>query len=193
MIVDHNGSSPLPQVTNQIKSGLNLATGYWDGNGITSSTAQANATSLLALGVAEASDALNISGAQTAIFAGQTVDATSVLVKHTYFGDANLDGEIDGDDFFQFDYAISAQNVSGWYWGDFNYDGVIDRDNDFAIMVDAFHNQGGPMTIEIQQVIDRVMSVPEPGSGTLLCAAGGAMLARRRRRSSSSATKGVTR
>src|SRR5207244_2582462 len=83
VIVDYTGASPI----DSIRAALLLAytpTAHWTGNGLTSSTAAAN--SKLALGYAEASDALGISGVQTATFAGQSVDATSVLVRLTLNG-----------------------------------------------------------------------------------------------------------
>ena len=59
------------------------------------------------LGIAEASDVLGLTGAQTAIWQGQTVDATSVLIKYTYGGDANLDGVVDILDYGQIDGSIN--------------------------------------------------------------------------------------
>ena len=53
--------------------------------------AAANATGT-GVGYAEASQALGISGAQTASWGGETVDATSVLARYTLLGDATLDG-----------------------------------------------------------------------------------------------------
>jgi hypothetical protein len=81
-------------ITGLIKSGRNG--GSWNGNGIFTGSASGSLTSL---GVAEASQAKNLSAGQTALFSGQTVDATGVLVMYTYGGDANLDGKINVDDY----------------------------------------------------------------------------------------------
>jgi hypothetical protein len=54
---------------------------------------------LKTLGVAEAREALGITGSQTATFTVQAVDSTSVLVKFTWGGDATLDGKINIDDY----------------------------------------------------------------------------------------------
>lgn len=84
------------------------------------------------LGYGEASTVLGLSGSGTATFDGKIVDATSALVKYTYYGDANLDGTVDSSD-----YAILSANYgeSGKIWsdGDFNYDGTVD-DADAALL-----------------------------------------------------------
>jgi hypothetical protein len=67
-------------------------------------------SSLTGLGVAAASQVLMISGAQTGVFAGETVDANAVLVKYTYAGDANLDGKINVDDYGRIDLNIPLGN-----------------------------------------------------------------------------------
>ncbi len=85
--------------------------GSWNGMGIlTSQTAAKSPNFLTTVAVASAADAKGISGTQTALFGGQTVHATDTLVMYTYAGDANLDGKIDADDYFQID---SNYNKSG--------------------------------------------------------------------------------
>jgi hypothetical protein len=96
---------------------------------------------LTTLGVAEASRILGLSGTQTALFSGQTVDATTVLVKYTYAGDANLDGVIDGGDYGALDNFIQAPAASGYFNGDFNYDGVIDG-GDYGVIDNNVQAQG---------------------------------------------------
>ena len=114
--------------------------GTWDGDGLV--TTAAGASDYTTLAVAEASDALGIGASQTAIFGGQTVDATAVLVKFTYGGDANLDGQINIDDYGQIDaYAGLNGVVHGWFNGDFNYDGNIDID-DYGIIDGVIGIQG---------------------------------------------------
>ena len=77
---------------------------------------------------------------------GQAVDATSVLVKYTYGGDANLDGTLNGDDYFQIDsHSNQSGSVFGYFNGDFNLDGEINGDDYFII--DSNWNAGstGPV------------------------------------------------
>ena len=58
-----------------------------------------------------------------------TVAASDVLIKFTYKGDANLDGQVNGDDYFELD----SVQIMGWLKGDFDYDGDVDSDDYFAI------------------------------------------------------------
>jgi hypothetical protein len=96
------------------------------------------ANGLTTLGVGEARDVLGISATQTAIFSGQTIDATTVLVKYTYAGDVDLDGTIDGDDYFQIDNGYSAQSLR-YFDGDIDYNGSIDADDYF--LIDSNYNK----------------------------------------------------
>ena len=57
-------------------------------------------------------------------FAGQSVDASSLLIKFTFAGDANLDGQVDVTDLGAL--ATSWQTSAPWTGGDFNYDGLVD-------------------------------------------------------------------
>jgi hypothetical protein len=130
LIIDYSGAtSPQAAVSNQIRSGH--ASGSWGGNGITSSSAAAVPGT--ALGYAEASQVL---GAAGGTFRGQPADATAVLVRHTLYGDANLDGSVNGSDF-----ALLAGNFGRtgqfWYGGDFNYDLSVDG-SDFALLAGNF-------------------------------------------------------
>jgi hypothetical protein len=150
LVVDYNSVSALGTWNGFGYDGITglIARGYdggvWDGAGIvTSMTAAISPNSLTTLGVAEASDSLGISGSQTALVDGQTVDATAVLVKYTYAGDANLDGAITGDDYFQIDSAF-PQALHGYLNGDFNYDGVINGD-DYFLIDSNFSAQGLPL------------------------------------------------
>ncbi len=139
LFIDYSGAGQLGSATGGVYDGITglvqsgRSDGSWTGNGIiTGMSAAAGSNPLTTLGVAEASDALGISGAQTALWDGQPVDATTVLVKYTYVGDANLDGIINGDDYFAIDAGFSAQS-SGYAQGDFDYNGRIDADDYFAI------------------------------------------------------------
>jgi hypothetical protein len=145
LILDYSGLSPVgtwngtayTQVTGMLASGYNG--GAWNGNGIRTSSA----TSITELGVAEASQALGISGVQMGVFSGETVDATTVLVKFTYTGDANLSGKINVDDYGRIDSNVQFNgSVFGFYNGDFTYDGKINID-DYGKLDTAIGLQGG--------------------------------------------------
>src|SRR4029453_8565308 len=95
-------------------------------------------TDLTTLGIAEAA-ALGV-----AAFAGQSTDATAVLLKFTYAGDANLDGVIDGSDYGIIDNFVQVAGAFGYANGDFNLDGVIDG-GDYGIIDNNIQAQGGAL------------------------------------------------
>ncbi|HYO09278.1 MAG TPA: carbohydrate-binding protein [Tepidisphaeraceae bacterium] len=135
VIVDHAGDSPI---------------GSWNGSaytGIAGSIregriASSSATGVTAVGLSEASTALGISGTQTKLFAGHSVDATSVLLKYTYAGDANLSGRVDGDDYFVIDSKVTSAGAWGWWNGDFDYTGKLTGD-DYFLIDSTIGRQGG--------------------------------------------------
>jgi hypothetical protein len=101
-------------------------------------------------------------------FAGQPVDATSVLLAYTLPGDANLDFRVDIADFSAVAAAFNA--TSRWRQGDFDYDGTTNI-ADFSVLAARF-NQALANTA-------RAPAVPEPVAALLLLPA--ALLYPRRR------------
>jgi hypothetical protein len=98
------------------------------------------------LGIAEASDVLGLGAAQTDVWNGQTVNGNCVLVKYTYQGDADLNGELNGDDYFHIDSNILQSGVVfGFHNGDFNLDGEINGDDYFALDANIIASQGNPL------------------------------------------------
>jgi hypothetical protein len=144
---------------------------------ITSSIAAANTRHLTAVGVA--------TGLST--FEGSTVANTDVLVKYTYYGDANLDGKVDGSDYSLIDSGYLT-GATGWQNGDFNYDGVVNG-SDYTLIDNAFNSQGAqlanliasPQAISTAQIAG-TSAVPEPATLGLLGLGAMGLLARRRRR-----------
>src|SRR5207249_1696523 len=102
LILEYSGSSPLPTIANQIKA---AQTAGWIGNGIGSSAAAANPNATVI--VTEASTLFDLSPGQTGTFMGQSVDSTSLLVRYTLLGDADLNGIVN----FQ-DLVCLSQNYS---------------------------------------------------------------------------------
>jgi C1A family cysteine protease len=125
-----NGSA-YTGVTEMVAAGCNG--GAWDGVGIVTSMSSATGgNTLTTLGVARAADALGIGVGETVLWGSQVVDGACVLVKYTYSGDANLDGSVTGDDYFQIDSAY-PQKLRGWLNGDFDYNGDTNGDDYFLI------------------------------------------------------------
>ncbi len=134
-LIVHGGD--LPTLTNQLKSGYN--NGGWNGlTGIVSSSAATDITHLAALGIAANND--GSSNTLYSTFSDEFVSTTDILVKYTYYGDANLDGQVDGSDYSRIDNGYLT-HATGWNNGDFNYDGSIDG-SDYTLIDNAFNTQG---------------------------------------------------
>ena len=125
----------------QSRLGGGFQSGSWNGVGIHSSAAAADAGHLTALGYL-----LNDSGGSALynVFDGTPVDRNAVLVKYTYFGDTNLDGLIDGTDYALTDNGYNF-SLSGWINGDFNFDGSVDG-TDYALLDNAYNMQSAPLS-----------------------------------------------
>jgi autotransporter-associated beta strand protein len=207
MIVRHaagQGVTTLARVNDQVKSGLNFGkNGFWDGPGITSSTAAADPAFNKALGAISNDFAVLTNGQFTgpfySSFADRSVDENAVLVKYTWFGDADLSGSVDGTDYGLIDAGfLSNGSLTGWFNGDFDYSGTIDG-TDYGLIDGAFLTQDGSTlgSPEANALLAKreaqfgeayvaalqaaVATVPEPGAALALVAGASVMLCRRRR------------
>jgi hypothetical protein len=162
LIVRHGS---LADVVSQLKSAYQ--NGAWDGTaGIGSSAA--DATDGTALASADAATLFGLAAGATATFDGQTVDASSLLVKYTWVGDANLDGVVNGADRARLA-AVGTTNAT-WAQGDFDYDGTITGDD---YMLFALGAARGTSNI--------TSTVPEPAGLGVIGAGAVALVARRRK------------
>jgi autotransporter-associated beta strand protein len=180
-LVIQNGS--IGTITAQISQAYN--NGAWNGTSatggvISSSAAASDTTHLTAVGVAEGLTS----------FDGLAVAPTDVLVKYTYYGDADLNGSVDGSDYSRIDNAylnnLNSSNapLTGWYNGDFNYDGVING-SDYTLIDNAFNTQGAAIDAAVataQIAGSGTSAVPEPASLGLLGIGAIGLLRRRRQR-----------
>jgi autotransporter-associated beta strand protein len=169
--------------------GANIQTGYaggaWTGPGIDSSTAAAGTTT----GIGFADNAV----LALTSFKGVNVGPTDVLVKYTYYGDADLDGDVDGNDVGRWATNFTGSGGSttkSWVEGDWDYDGDVDG-NDVGRWAVNFTGSGGgtlnipnaqPEAVAMLEAMGFTV-VPEPtGLALLGGVAGASLLARRRRR-----------
>ena len=129
-------------VAGLIASGCNF--GAWDGShGIRTDQSDA-AAGLTTLAIADAAALYGLGEGDVGMFGNETVDATAVLIKYTYAGDANLDGAIDGGDYGVIDNFAQVPNADGYFNGDFNYDGVVDG-GDYGVIDNNVQAQGAPL------------------------------------------------
>ena len=87
-------------------------------------------------------------------FSGVPVDDSAVLVKFTYVGDGNLDGQVDALDYERIDLSIGNSGVSGTAQGDFNYDGVVDGLDYEQVDLNVGNGVGAPLApLQVSPVV----------------------------------------
>lgn len=98
------------------------------------------------------------------LFAGQAVDPTSILIKYTFTGDANLDGSVNAVDLSSLatNWQSSAQH---WVAGDFNYDGSVNIADLYLLALNWGKGAGpvGSLSAALARVDLPSTPIPEPG------------------------------
>ena len=166
MLIDYDGPSPILAVRDMIRAAH--AGGSWTGEGIGTSVGDATR---FALGYADAADLPSV----PPIFGN--VDATSVLVRYARYGDANLDGAVNLQDFNRLATNFGATGAI-WDDGDFNYDGNVNL-ADFNLLASNFGLSAAGPHVTPQDWAALGAAVPEPmalGAAGIFC-----LLARRSR------------
>jgi hypothetical protein len=153
MIWDYGLLSPLPTVATFIAHAHHG--GAWDQKGITSSLAD---NTRYALGYGD-NDVLHYSS-----FAGESVDHSSVLVKFTYYGDADLNGKVDINDLGML--ASHWQVAGPWTSGDFDYSGVVNVADLGLLASNWQRGVGAPLAGSLGEALAQLglppAAVPEP-------------------------------
>jgi hypothetical protein len=135
-VIDYSGASPADAVLQYLSNGY--AGGAWNGNGITSSAAATDQNAATAIGWAE-NATLGLGD-----YLGLPLDASALILKYTWYGDANLDGLLSVDDFSLLDRGFTA-GLTGWVNGDFNYDDVVSS-ADYLLLDAAYSLQSGTLS-----------------------------------------------
>jgi len=184
-----NDQPVLQSVRGQIVAAYNAGGAAWQGSGIGSSTAAANASG--AVGYALASEVLPFTDGVSDTFLGSPVDKNTVVARYTLAGDATLDGSVDFNDLVKlaqnYNTTVSGTTDSWWNSGDFTYDGITDF-NDLVKLAQNYNTAlpsqaipGAPAIFEAD-LARAFASVPEPSGALLTLIAAGAMSGLRRRR-----------
>src|SRR5262249_45461842 len=99
-VIQYSGASPMPTVQGWINT--DRAGGSWNGYDLTSLSARDKPKHNTTLGAMEATEYKSIFG-QNALFNGLAINDPSILIKYTYYGDADFSGSVDFDDFVRAD------------------------------------------------------------------------------------------
>ena len=127
LIINYSDASPIVQLITYLQAGQLLPSPDDDGLPTT-------------LAIAEAAD-LGLTE-----FSGIAIDDTTVVLKYTYVGDANLDGQVDALDYERIDLAIGNTGVFGTAQGDLNYDGNVDALDYEQVDLNIGNGVGSPLT-----------------------------------------------
>jgi hypothetical protein len=140
LVLDYSGASQLPAIQSLINAAR--ANGAWTGNGLTSTLARSNASHNTTLGAIESGDFKSIYG-NSALFDGEAIDTTAVLVKYTWYGDSDFNGKVNFDDYVRTDAGFNNHRT-GWTNGDFDGNSTVNFD-DYVLIDLAFNTQGGTL------------------------------------------------
>ena len=186
LVVDYN---PKPNRYNEvlaaIKSGY--SGGAWDSAGIICD----GDTGTWALGVADNADD---DFATITNLKGVPVDETSVLVRYTFYGNANLDDRVDAADLSKLlgnfgEVKADPEDVMAWFLGNFNYDDRVDA-ADLSKLLGNFGRIETGGTGEAPVGLGGGMALaPEPATLALAALGVAAMLARRQQKRQPQAKK----
>jgi len=127
-----NKPALLSTLYDRLKSGY--AGGAWIGSGLISSAAQSNPDTTLAL----------VDNAVLGLthFSGELVDANSLLLKYTYYGDIDQNGAVDADDLTVFANNFGRTSGATQVDGDIDFNGTVDAD-DLTVFANNFGKGAG--------------------------------------------------
>ncbi|CAN5595996.1 hypothetical protein BH09PLA1_BH09PLA1_10090 [soil metagenome] len=136
LVLDYTGATQAANVQSLINTARNG--GAWNGIGLTSTVARNANPKNTTLAMMESADFATVYSPTTP-FSGETVDASAVLVKFTYYGDTDFNDIVNFDDYARIDSGFN-NNRNGWLNGDFDGNGVVNFD-DYSLIDLAFNTQ----------------------------------------------------
>jgi hypothetical protein len=181
LVVDGTKTS-CEQVKAWLTSGYNFNAGdgpLWQGPGISSSAAANDSAGWSALAYGRGSEVFDAGGNPYTTWFGRPTNDNSVLVRYTYYGDSDMDGQVTISDYFMWKSGFNDPTLEqNWVNGDFDYSGSSDI-TDFFMWKSSFN----AMLPNLPPPAGAAAAVPEPGTLVLLAlAAVCGLLAMRARR-----------
>jgi hypothetical protein len=142
------------------------------------------------LGYKDNFDSSGAGNAAVGNFSGVTVDVSSILIKYTYLGDTNVDGQVDISDLYNLATNYNPKHIGSansiWQKGDFNYDGWVDLADLTKLTTNWQAGVGNPLGSPLGPILASLglpsNQVPEPAMIGLVTLGLTGLLARRRRR-----------
>ena len=196
VIIDYPSASPKTAVRSAIQS-ANYTTNIWNGVGIGAAeiAVSQSVPPQLAVGYAESTDLIG-GGVGTMDFGGSVsadVDATTLIIRTTLSGDADLDGSVNLNDLIRLANNYGAASGKHWSDGDFDYSGGVDLNdlirlaNNYGstfVAGEVIPSASDSFQADMAAVFDGAAvptAVPEPGTlGFAVISAAGKLLRRRR-------------
>jgi hypothetical protein len=152
-----NKAADFGRLYNQLRQGFNA--GDWLGLGITSGSASTNPSADTGLSLVD-----NALLGYTD-FSGQAVTSDSILLKYTYYGDIDQNGQVDADDLTVFGNNFGRTSGATQVDGDIDFNGTVDAD-DLTVFGNNFNKGiGNPLSTQ------SIQAVPEPSTLTVLLVA----------------------
>jgi hypothetical protein len=99
------------------------------------------------------------------------VDDSTILIRGTRIGDANLDGVVNDDDVTIVGATFGMTTGAQWALGDFDYDGDVD-DNDVTLVGALYDPTATPIAAPVAAAAGTVAAVPEPATWLMLTIGG---------------------
>ena len=138
LLLDYSGASQLAAIQALINRAAPAARGRASAS--PAPAPQSNPQHNTTLGAMEATSYDAIYGAG-ATFNGVDPDPTAVLVKYTYYGDADFNGDREVRRLQPHRRRLQLNNRTGWINGDYDGNGIVNFD-DYSLIDLAFSTQG---------------------------------------------------